>query len=251
MSQVFKEAVVVGAGAMGQGIAQVLAQSGVSVKLYDTRAEALTAAQASLAKIMNRLVDKGRVTPEDAAATLGRVKSIDNLKDAAAADLVIEAIEEADPKGRSFPKFAEEDAFYANDAPDAPDLKLGKRKNLDDLMTASGKEFTGSFGRDEFDEFKARMSAEFMRESHEAVEAGDHHHSQELGGDHRVFGDAEDELSKVKSEIAEESGLSDPSAGEDDEDYYVDEDGCEWWKDDDGYWWYRPAGDEDWHPYEE
>lgn len=95
MSQVFKEAVVVGAGAMGQGIAQVLAQSGVSVKLYDTRAEALTAAQASLAKIMNRLVDKGRVTPEDAAATLGRVKSIDNLKDAAAADLVIEAIVES------------------------------------------------------------------------------------------------------------------------------------------------------------
>ena len=32
-------------------------------------------------------------------------------------DLVIEAIEEADPKGRSFPKFAEEDAFYASDAP--------------------------------------------------------------------------------------------------------------------------------------
>ena len=62
-------------------------------------------------------------------------------------DLVLEAIEEVDPKGRSFPKFAEEDAFYANDAPDAPDLNLGKRKNLDELMTASGKEFTGSFGR--------------------------------------------------------------------------------------------------------
>ena len=40
-------------------------------------------------------------------------------------DLVIEAIEEADPKGRSFPKFAEEDAFYASDAPDAPELKMG------------------------------------------------------------------------------------------------------------------------------
>jgi len=168
-------------------------------------------------------------------------------------DLLVEAIEEVDPQGRIFDKLSEDDdTFYSGgDVPDAPQIKSGKKVNLDDLMRSRDDSFSGSFGRDEFDEFKARMSAEFMRESHEAVEAGDHHHSQELGGDHRVFGDAEDELSKVKSEIAEESGLSDPSVGEDDEDYYVDEDGCEWWKDDDGYWWYRPAGDEDWHPYEE
>ena len=168
-------------------------------------------------------------------------------------DLLVEAIEEVDPQGRIFDKLSEDDdTFYSGgDVPDAPQIKSGKKVNLDDLMRSRDDSFSGSFGRDEFDEFKARMSAEFMRESHEAVEAGDHHHSQELGGDHRVFGDAEDELSKVKSEIAEESGLSDPSAGEGDEDYYVDEDGCEWWKDDDGYWWYRPAGDEDWHPYEE
>ena len=89
-------------------------------------------------------------------------------------DLIIEAIEEADPKGRSFPKLSEEeDAFYAGDAP-APELKRDKRKNLDDLMTASGKEFVGSYGRDEFDEFKARMTDEFYAESDEAIAAGDH-----------------------------------------------------------------------------
>ena len=72
-------------------------------------------------------------------------------------DLVIEAIEEADPKGRSFPKFAEEDAFYANDAPDAPELNLGKQRTgrVDDSIR---KRIHGSFGRDEFDEFKARMT---------------------------------------------------------------------------------------------
>ena len=45
-------------------------------------------------------------------------------------DLVIEAIESR-PEGSFIPEFAEEDAFYANDA--NVDLKLGKRKNLDDL----------------------------------------------------------------------------------------------------------------------
>ena len=51
-------------------------------------------------------------------------------------DLVIEAIEEVDPEGRSFPKLTDDsDAFYdEGDMPDSPELKLGKRKNLDDLM---------------------------------------------------------------------------------------------------------------------
>ena len=172
-------------------------------------------------------------------------------------DLVIEAIEEADPKGRSFPKFAEEDAFYANDAPDAPELNLGKRKNLDELMTASGKEFTGSFGRDEFDEFKARMTEDFYAESDEAIQAGDHHAT--IRTENRVFTDEEDELQNVKAMISQESGLVDPTAVEeeeeesfeDDENYSIDEDGTEWFQDDDGYWWYRPEGEPEWLPWEE
>lgn len=80
---------------MGRGIAQVLAQAGVAVKLYDTRQEALDTAQASLAKVMARLVEKGRVSQEDADATLARIVSIDNLRSAADADLVIEAIVES------------------------------------------------------------------------------------------------------------------------------------------------------------
>lgn len=167
-------------------------------------------------------------------------------------DLLVESIEEVDPQGRSFDKLSEdEDSFYSGDVPDAPTIKGGKKVNLDDLMRTRDDSFSGSFGRDEFEDFKARMSDEFVRESHEAVEAGDHQHTQELGGDHRVFSDSDDELNKVKAEIAEESGLEDPSGGQDDEDYYVDEDNCEWWKDDDGYWWFRPAGESDWQPYEE
>lgn len=171
-------------------------------------------------------------------------------------DLVIEAIEESDPEGRSFPKFGEEDSFYAGEAPDSPDLNLGKRKNLDDLMSSSGKEFTGSFGRDEFEDFKARMTDDFYADSDEAIEAGDH--QAEIRTENRVFTDDEDELQNVKAMISSESGLTDPTAveeeeyeDEDDENYSIDENGTEWFEDDDGYWWYRDEGQEEWQPYEE
>ena len=165
-------------------------------------------------------------------------------------DLIIEAIEEADPNGRSFPKLSEEDdAFYSGDAP-APELKRDKRKTLDDLMTASGKEFVGSYGRDEFDEFKARMTDEFYAESDEAIAAGDH--QSEIRTEHRVFGGAEDDIDDIKKKFAEESGLVNPDEEEEeDEGYSVDENGVEWFEDEDGYWWYREPGQDDWQAYDE
>lgn len=196
-----------------------------------------------LGRALNKLVDVVGTAYED--------EEIDEDEH----DLVIEAIEEADPKGRSFPKFAEEDSFYSGDTPDSPDLNLGKRKNLDDLMSSSGKEFTGSFGRDEFEEFKARMTDDFYAESDEAIEAGDH--QAEIRTENRVFTDEEDELQNVKAMISSESGLVDPTAveeeydDEDDENYSIDENGTEWFEDEDGYWWYRDEGQEDWQPYEE
>jgi hypothetical protein len=165
-------------------------------------------------------------------------------------DLIIEAIEEADPNGRSFPKLSEEDdAFYSGDAP-APELKRDKRKTLDDLMTASGKEFVGSYGRDEFDEFKARMTDEFYAESDEAIAAGDH--QSEIRTEHRVFAGAEDDIDDIKKKFAEESGLANPDEEEDDDEgYSVDENGVEWFEDEDGYWWYREPGQDDWQAYDE
>jgi hypothetical protein len=165
-------------------------------------------------------------------------------------DLIIEAIEDADPNGRTFPKLSEEeDAFYAGDVPDAPELKRDKRKNLDDLMTASGKEFVGSYGRDEFDEFKARMTDEFYAESDEAIAAGDH--QSEIRTEHRVFAGAEDDIDDIKKKFAEESGLVNPDEEDEDEGYSVDENGVEWFEDEDGYWWYREPGQDDWQAYDE
>lgn len=165
-------------------------------------------------------------------------------------DLIIEAIEEVDPEGRSFPKLSEdEDEFYAGNLPDAPELKREKRKNLDDLMTSTGEEFVGSYGRDEFDEFKARKTEDFYADSDEAIEAGDH--QAEIRTEHRVFGGAEDDIDDIKKKFAEESGLTNPDKEEEDEGYSIDENGVEWFEDEDGYWWYREPGQDDWQAYEE
>lgn len=169
-------------------------------------------------------------------------------------DLLMEEIEEVDPRGRSFPKLDDDSGdIYDGEVPDAPDPELGKKVDLDDLMRSKEGSFTGTFGRDEFDEFRNKMTEDFYAESDEAVTAGDHAH--EIVSDHRVFGGAEEDLDKVKRQLAEESGLVDPNArpeGEDDDETYrVDDDGTEWWQDDDGYWWFREPGQDDWQPFEE
>jgi len=87
-------ATVVGAGAMGSGIAQVLAQAGVSVKLYDTKDEALERAMTKLKSTMDRLVEKGKFQADEAAGILSRIQPILYLREAADSDLVIEAIYE-------------------------------------------------------------------------------------------------------------------------------------------------------------
>ena len=56
---------IIGSGTMGSGIAQVAATAGCCVKLYDTNQAALDKAKASLEKILNRLIEKGRIDTEE------------------------------------------------------------------------------------------------------------------------------------------------------------------------------------------
>jgi len=172
-------------------------------------------------------------------------------------DLILEAVEEADPQERTFAKLSGDvDEFYAGDVPNAPELNREKRANLDDLMRAKGDEFLGSFGREEFDEFRERMTEEFYQESDDAIRQGDH--QAEIRTSNRVFGGAEDDVDDAKRRIAEETGMADPNtAPEEEEDeeyddsYSIDENGVEWFEDEDGYWWYREEGQADWQPYDD
>jgi 3-hydroxybutyryl-CoA dehydrogenase len=83
---------VIGAGTMGSGIAQVAAQAGHPVVLFDTRREAVDKALAGLRKTLDRLVEKGKLTAEQADGIHGRITPASDLKDLAGSGLVIEAI---------------------------------------------------------------------------------------------------------------------------------------------------------------
>jgi len=94
---------IIGSGAMGSGIAQVAATAGHTVFIYDNNPVALERSQAKLRKIMNRLVEKERLTAEEAEAIQGRIQYVDSLYDFNHPGLIVEAIiEDLDVKRNVF-----------------------------------------------------------------------------------------------------------------------------------------------------
>ncbi len=94
---------VIGAGTMGRGIAQVAAEGGISVRLYDEKAGAAEAAREFVARMIARQAEKGTLSADAATAASARVSIARSLAEAAAADIVIEAIvEDLDIKRKLF-----------------------------------------------------------------------------------------------------------------------------------------------------
>jgi 3-hydroxybutyryl-CoA dehydrogenase len=85
---------VIGAGQMGNGIAQVAAMSGLPVIMNDINTEFVERGLANITKILARNVDKGKMTAEEKDAVLGRIRTSVSLQDMAAADFVVEAATE-------------------------------------------------------------------------------------------------------------------------------------------------------------
>lgn len=90
-----KKIMVVGAGQMGGGIAQVCAQAGYPVVLRDIEDSFVEKGLAAIEKNLQRSVDKGRLAEDDKSAVLKRIQGTVNLEDGADADIVIEAIVES------------------------------------------------------------------------------------------------------------------------------------------------------------
>lgn len=94
---------IIGSGTMGSGIAQVAATSGCLVKLYDTNAVALQKAEKSLERILNRLIEKGRIDSDEKNRIQSNISYVNTLKNLSASDLTIEAIiENLDIKQKVF-----------------------------------------------------------------------------------------------------------------------------------------------------
>lgn len=105
---------VIGAGTMGSGIAQVAAQAGHRVILFDTRREAVDKALAGLRRTLDKLVEKGKLTGEQANGIHGRITPASDLQDLAGSELVIEAIIE--DLGIKKKLFAELESLLGTDA---------------------------------------------------------------------------------------------------------------------------------------
>jgi len=85
---------VLGAGAMGSGIAQVASTNGWEVQLVDINEDAIVNARVKLQKILNRQVEKGRMTDLEVKGIMGRIYFGSSMQAFEKADLIIEAIVE-------------------------------------------------------------------------------------------------------------------------------------------------------------
>jgi len=85
---------VIGSGAMGSGIAQVAAQAGHEVIVYDQQKMALDRAKQGLIGAMSKLVEKGKLAQEQADAIVNRISFQEALESLSSCELVIEAIVE-------------------------------------------------------------------------------------------------------------------------------------------------------------
>jgi 3-hydroxybutyryl-CoA dehydrogenase len=89
-----KKIMVIGAGQMGGGIAQVAAQCGLQVVLNDLKNEFIERGLGTVKKNLTRNVEKGKISSEEMMAALSRISSSTSLADAAGVDFVVEAAAE-------------------------------------------------------------------------------------------------------------------------------------------------------------
>ena len=114
MKPVYAHIAIVGTGAMGRGIAQIAAQAGSTVTLYDLQPTASAAAQQAIAAQWDKLQEKGRMDAAQVVACKARLKCASALTDLASCDLVVEAVvERLDVKAALF---ADLEAIVGHDA---------------------------------------------------------------------------------------------------------------------------------------
>jgi 3-hydroxybutyryl-CoA dehydrogenase len=92
MKPIFPTVGIVGAGAMGRGIAQIAAQAGSNVLLFDLHAEAMHAAQTAIFSQWDKLCQKGRLDTTQVALYKSRLTGADSLTALAGCDLIVEAV---------------------------------------------------------------------------------------------------------------------------------------------------------------
>lgn len=86
--------IVIGAGAMGRGIVQVCAQAGYPVQMHDAIPAAMDSAVAQIGKMLDRAVEKGKISADDAAGAKERIRPVGEVSGLSKAEFIIEAATE-------------------------------------------------------------------------------------------------------------------------------------------------------------
>ena len=121
---------VIGAGTMGAGIAQAFAQAGFRVHLHDASATVLERARATIVHSLGKFVEKETLSPGARDAALRYITTTSNLDDAAAADFVVEAVDEDRAVKRA--------VFAALDRICRPDIVLASNTSSIAISTLRG-----------------------------------------------------------------------------------------------------------------
>ncbi|MEP6915828.1 MAG: 3-hydroxyacyl-CoA dehydrogenase NAD-binding domain-containing protein [Acidobacteriota bacterium] len=118
---------VIGAGTMGNGIAEVFVRAGFEVWLVDAAAPALERARGTIEKSLAKSIEKGTLTPPDRDAALGRLNSGSGIERLAGADFVVEAISED--------RSAKRELFAKLDAVTRPEVLLASNTSSISITT--------------------------------------------------------------------------------------------------------------------
>lgn len=133
--------VVVGAGLMGSGIAQVAAASGWNVTVRDVTDTAIDRALAGIDASLTRFAEKGTISADDRDATLGRISTTKDLEVAADADLVVEAVyEQLDVKHEVFgvlDKVCRPDVVLATNTSAIPVTKIAAATSRPEMVVGT------------------------------------------------------------------------------------------------------------------
>lgn len=119
---------VLGSGQMGSGIAQVFAQSGYEVTLYDLQKEALNQSKKQIERLLLRSIEKERITSAEKEATMKRLQFTRELSDLKHVDLVVEAVVEDEAVKvelfKQLDDMTSEDTILASNTSSIPITKL-------------------------------------------------------------------------------------------------------------------------------
>lgn len=130
MTKQFSKIAVIGAGTMGAGIAQVLAQKGLDVSLVDIKQEYIDKGIERINKFLSRSVEKGKMSEEEKNETLSKIKPFINIEEAVkGAEVVIEAIVENEE--------LKKDLFKKLDSVCSPDVILASNTSAISISALS------------------------------------------------------------------------------------------------------------------